>query len=182
LTEPDDEDGSRLTAAAAYLLQGEYKCDSCGRPTKVFTIMVAGPLKIEGDVYGSEEEFSCVLRRLETLPEPVARAARDVSEDRFRLDHSRMAGESYLMNHCQHCEAKVGDWFIHNPGEAFFPTHPDDIARVTGQRFEGPFVFGKPDTSWSGWTNEWLEANGVSVPRSSPPPPRKPRAKRATKS
>jgi hypothetical protein len=179
-TEDPGEPG-RLTAAAAYLLENEYQCDSCSRPTKVFAVMAAGPLKIEGDVFGSEEDFSCVLRRLDQLPEPIAQVAQAASEGRLRLDFSRTAGESYLMNHCQHCGGKIGDWFIHKPGEAFFPTHPDDIARIAGQRIEGPFVFDDPDTSWSGWTDDWLEAQGVSVPRSPPPPPRKPRMRRAPK-
>jgi hypothetical protein len=175
------EEPGRLTAAAAYLLEGEYKCDSCSRPTKVFTVMAAGPLKVEGDVFGSDEGFSCVLRRIDSLPLPLAFAADAASGGRFRPDDSRMAGERYFMNHCNHCGGKVGDWYIHSPGEAFFPTHPNDITRVTGQRFEGPFVFDEPDASWSSWTDDWLEANGIDVPRPPPTVPKKPRAKRTPK-
>jgi hypothetical protein len=175
--EDDADEPSRLIAAAAYLLEGEYKCDSCSQPTKVFTVMAAGPLNVEGDVYVGSDDYSCILRRLEQLPGQITHAAATASDGRFRLDCSKMAGESYFMNHCQHCGGKVGDWYVHNPGAAFFPTHPDDIALVTGQRLEGPFVFDGPNVSSSSWTNDWLEANGVAVPRPPETPHRKPRAK-----
>lgn len=181
MNDDSDEAAGRLTADAAYLLEGEYRCDSCGRPTKVFSLMAVGPLKIEGNLFGSDEDFSCVLRRLESLPVPLAIVAEAASGGRFRLDFSRTAGERYYMNHCEHCGGKVGDWYVHNPGKVFFPTHRDEIARVTGQRFEGPFVFDEPDTSWSGWTDDWLEANGVDVPRRPPTPPKRLRAKRTLK-
>jgi len=31
----------------------------------------------------------------------------------FFKDHSKTAEESYYMNHCQHCGAKFGDWFVY---------------------------------------------------------------------
>lgn len=179
VNDDDSKEPGRLTAAAAYLLEGLYQCDACKRPTKVLTVLAAGPLKLEGDIFGSDEDFSCVLRRLDGLPTPLAHAAANASGGRFRLDDSRTAGQRYFMNHCDHCGGKVGDWFIHNAGEAFFPTHPHDLARITGRRFEGPFVFVDPETSWSSWTNDWLQANGADVPRAPPAtPPKKPRAKR----
>jgi len=48
------------------------------------------------------------------------------------VDQSYTAGMSYWMNHCTHCDAKIGDHYIHSsPGVAFFPTMDEDMARVT---------------------------------------------------
>ena len=113
--EDDADVPARLIAAAAYLLEGEYKCDSCSRPTKVFTVMAAGPLKGEGDVWVGDDDFSCILRRLDQLPGPIAHAAATASAGRFKLDHSKMAGESYLMNHCEHC----GKYRLRRSGRQF---------------------------------------------------------------
>ena len=35
------------------------------------------------------------------------------------------------MNHCQHCDAKLGDFFMHGePGGAFFPTSPEQANKM----------------------------------------------------
>lgn len=182
MTGSDEDDApARLTAAAAYLLEGQYKCDTCSRPTKVLTVMAVGPFQPQGDVWVGEDDFSCILKRLDQLPEPIAHAAAAASGGRFKPDYSRTACESYLMNHCEYCGGKVGDWFIHNPGAVFFPTMDGDLDLIAGQRFEGPFVFDEPTVSSSSWTGDWLEAHGVSVPRPPERPPKKPRAKRTPK-
>ncbi|RSK45483.1 DUF5710 domain-containing protein [Hymenobacter rigui] len=49
----------------------------------------------------------------------------------FRLGHSR-AGGSYWANHCQHCQALQGDFFLHQePGGAFSPTTVAECQRLT---------------------------------------------------
>ncbi len=32
----------------------------------------------------------------------------------YYLDNSKTAGYTYYMNHCEHCNAKQGDWFLHD--------------------------------------------------------------------
>jgi hypothetical protein len=43
-----------------------------------------------------------------------------------------MVAFGYLMNHCENCGAKLGDFFMHSePGGAFFPTSPQEAQRMT---------------------------------------------------
>ena len=50
----------------------------------------------------------------------------------FKLAYSKTAGARYFMNHCQHCGAKLGDFFMHSePGGAFFPTSPAQANKMT---------------------------------------------------
>jgi hypothetical protein len=45
------------------------------------------------------------------------------------------------MNHCGEFAAKIGDWFIHEPGDAFFPTIDAEMRTVFGTPVDGPFEF-----------------------------------------
>ncbi|MBJ2239484.1 hypothetical protein ACLE2W_07355 [Pseudomonas shahriarae] len=45
--------------------------------------------------------------------------------NKFKQAYSKAACSRYLMNHCENCGAKLGDFFLHSePSGAFFPTSP----------------------------------------------------------
>lgn len=49
----------------------------------------------------------------------------------FKLTYSKMADSHYFMNHCQYCNAKLGDFFMHSePGGAFFPMTPEHACQM----------------------------------------------------
>jgi hypothetical protein len=60
------------------------------------------------------------------------------------------------MNHCRECGAKIGDWFVHKPGEAFFPMTDDEMRRLRGELLAGPHTYEDPDLAVSSWTSTWL--------------------------
>ena len=78
------------------------------------------------------------------------------SQGNFRPDFSKTIAETYWMNHCQECDAKIGDWFVHKPGEAFFPTTDEERAKLTGELVAGQCTFRDPDIAVSSWTSAFL--------------------------
>lgn len=50
---------------------------------------------------------------------------------RFTLDYSKQTNSKYFMNHCEKCNAKMGDFFMHcEPGGAFFPVDEVEAKNV----------------------------------------------------
>ena len=65
------------------------------------------------------------------------------------------------MNHCRDCGAKIGDWFVHKPGEALFPTSAEEIKMIHGFKLAGPHTFDDPDLAVSSWTGASLAINAI---------------------
>jgi hypothetical protein len=148
---------SRLVAASAYVLHGEHICHECGCFVPVFGLMVVGPFEYTGDVLIDDDDDSALLRRIVDLAPDLQVELTSRSGGHFRPDDSKTVGERYWMNHCFECGAKIGDWFLHKPGEAFFPTTEDAIRRLRGFKLQGPHTFHDPDLAVTSWTTSWLE-------------------------
>ena len=87
--------------------------------------------------------------------ESVPWALTSSSGGSFRPDDSKTLGERYWMNHCRECGPKIGDWFVHKPGEAFFPTSDEGMKKLSGTKLAGPHTFDDPDLALSSWTGAW---------------------------
>lgn len=151
-----------LEADAAFVLKGEHHCHECGASTQVFGLMLVGPFKGRTDVFSPDDgdDIAPLLRRATEIPQPLAEILDAKSSGSFHVDFSHTVGEKYWMNHCSHCGAKIGDWFVHKPGEAFFPTCDAEIAIISGSRVQGPWTFENPELSVSSWTTLWLHLPG----------------------
>lgn len=147
---------SRLVATATYLLEGAHACYECGSIIPVFGLMVVGPFRIEGESLLDREDDSAMLRRPLNLPLDVAKVLTTRSDGYFRPDDSKVLDQRYWMNHCRDCGAKIGDWYVHKPGEAFFPTTEDETRRLRGVLLPGPHTYVEPDLAVSSWTSTWL--------------------------
>lgn len=70
------------------------------------------------------------VSNIHSLSPQVVRQIRRFTES-FKQACSKTDGSRYFMNHCQHCGAKLGDFFIHSePGGAFFPTSPEQANKM----------------------------------------------------
>ncbi|CAG9183829.1 hypothetical protein [Cupriavidus pampae] len=59
----------------------------------------------------------------------------------YHVDYSNTAGGHFAMNHCKHCEAKIGEFYLHKePGGPFFPMSPEDAARITLRPVRAPLL------------------------------------------
>jgi len=118
--------------------------------------MLVGPFHGESALPLDAGDDSALLQRPQELPAELATAIIQASQGKFRPDFSKTIAETYWMNHCQECDAKIGDWFVHKPGEAFFPTTDEEQAKLTGELVAGPFTFIGPDIAVSSWTSAFL--------------------------
>jgi hypothetical protein len=95
----------KLISNSFTLWQADYDCWKCDRSTKVFAI-------------GSDDTEE-LLMNVTAISDAVKNELVAVSKV-FFFDKSNMTEESYLMNHCEHCGAKLGDWFLHSEPDGPF--------------------------------------------------------------
>ena len=158
------EDGCTVTAAAAYVLQAMHACHQCGCIVPVFALLIEGPFAVQGESPLDADDCTALLTNVLAVPDELGTAVQVASGGSWRLDRSRTAGETYYMNHCPECGAKLGDWFLSKPEAAFFPLNEEGIRRIRGRRHEGPFIFESPNLALSSWTDVWLRIDAVSRP------------------
>ncbi len=118
--------------------------------------MVIGPFEFRGRSLLDSDDDSAILRRPVILPADVSAALSDRSGGHFRPEDSKTLEHRYWMNHCRECGAKIGDWHVHKPGEAFFPTTADEMRQLRGELLSGPHTYVEPDLAVSSWTSKWL--------------------------
>jgi hypothetical protein len=111
------------------LAVGEVECWTAPHTTPVFAIVApAGSLAEDNDGDENEKEalhspllLTYVTRLSSDLDRAVRRAA-----PLYSLDNSAAAGETYRMNHCSVCGAKIGDFHLHHNGASPFFGWPQD--------------------------------------------------------
>jgi len=119
-----------------YIVQSSTSCWICKKTTEVACIVVPqGHESFESDSC-LPSEYAASLNELEYLnDEPLTILGR-LAPSCF-LDYSQQADHSYLMNHCSHCRAKLGDFYLHSePGGPFFPITSEDYKAIHIQRFD----------------------------------------------
>lgn len=89
--------------------QADYDCWKCKKSTKVYAL---------GD------DTDNLLMNVASMSDKVKDAVGAISEFYFP-DESGMAEGIYFMNHCEHCAAKQGDWFLHIEPDGPFWEHGD---------------------------------------------------------
>ncbi|WP_432263003.1 hypothetical protein [Cupriavidus sp. TMH.W2] len=141
-----------VIAPSYFVAQATAPCWQCGATTPVFALAVpAGHLARYDDF--PDDSAAGVM----ALPWEVAEAGSFVSDlsgmagsvrqvlaqhcPAYHVDYSGTAGSHYLMNHCAHCAAKQGDFYLHyEPGAAFFPTTAEEAARITLCGVQAPLL------------------------------------------
>lgn len=111
-----------------YVVESSSCCWSCGCETPVIALAAD---HLEGEEQEAEGEEGCLLllSNVEYLPAELFHLLVP-KYPFFRKRYSKTAGARYFMNHCS-CAAPQGDFFLHSePGGAFFPTSPEEVARI----------------------------------------------------
>lgn len=179
----DDESdvhSGALICQALYILQALSDCYSCKRDTRLFAAMALPPFSLEGDQDEVMDDGGAMLSELTGLPTALEESIRAITGDLFRPDYSRTVDMMYWMNHCEHCDATQGDFFVHGPNGPFWPYDPAGMDAIQVTRIEGPFRLPDANTSYSGAMADWRDRrHGVQRP---PPPAPKKRKARAKKS
>ncbi len=127
----------------------QCRCWRCGKATSVFAIALPPEHEtLIGDgAHGRQdpetESWQCPgvrawIFHIEYLPLEVRRRLR-VMAPLFRRKHSRTTAGAYWTNHCAHCGASQGDYFLHcEPDVAFMPMSAQAAAPIRLERVDQP--------------------------------------------
>lgn len=98
-----------------YLATGTRVCWRCDAPSIIFAILL--PPGYEALYVADDPADDCweggdnltLLSYVDDVPQIVAAQLR-LQAPRYRVDYSQTIHSFYWMNHCEHCEAKLGDF------------------------------------------------------------------------
>ncbi|MGV8842699.1 MAG: DUF5710 domain-containing protein [Pseudomonas sp.] len=152
-----------------YVMESISDCWSCSNWTRVFSFKLPEEYEEFDSVDDEDEDFALMsnlgewkchgyrgtVSNVDSLSPQVAKQIRRFT-DKFKHAYSKTAGSRYVMNHCEHCGAKLGDFFMHSePGGAFFPTSPDEAQRMTlfriNERFDANCSVGFASEDFFDW-------------------------------
>lgn len=124
---PDLKASSNFKAISPiYLARSPESCWKCGSETAVFCIAAAGFIEDNDEVNGFVT-FSNL-----GFCENTIRSEIEAYAPLYRVANSKQADSHYYMNHCEHCNAKMGDFYMHNePEGAFCPVDEVQGGNVT---------------------------------------------------
>ena len=127
-----------LRARSFLIIKGAEHCWKCHQACDVYAFCLPASEEMKYDEDGQEYWSAipgvatvCDITSLSRHPESVMT---HISKGKLRKDHSHTVGGEYFMNHCQHCDAKLGDHFLFGePGGAFFPEEGRPVAQVVAR-------------------------------------------------
>ncbi|XOB65891.1 DUF5710 domain-containing protein [Deferribacteres bacterium DY0037] len=108
-----------------YLIESTETCWKCQLTSKVYAIFSKNHTETcfdddNGEPYEEIHDFPSTFSHIDHIDFNVLKAIRTITNKLF-FDNSKTIGRRLLMNHCEHCSAKFGDFFMFNePGGAFF--------------------------------------------------------------
>lgn len=149
------------------LLTGPHTCCKCGDQTRVSAIGLADHEEFGEEGYEPVEDCR-LFTQLRALKADVASQINGLAPW-LRFDYSMAADTTYLANHCEHCDALIGAWYIAEPGEAFFPLSDEEVGRLAVEWIDQPFEI----TDGGGMQNSWIDK--LLMPDRPDRPKRKPR-------
>ncbi len=132
-----------IRAPCYRLLTGTRGCWRCQAPTRVFAILLPAGYEAwivedepEDDRW-QESEAVTILSYVSGQEESVAARVRQFAP-RYRVDFSQTTQSFYWMNHCERCEAKLGDFETIQEFDS--PFHDVDAGLVKQHDIAEPFV------------------------------------------
>ena len=114
-----------------FVATADYQCHQCQKLTKVVALGApAMGRDTSADAMWPVFDEATGISYLKDLGQEAIEALKSTGCNIF-IDHSFSVDEKYWMNHCSHCNAKIGDHYIHSsPGVAFFPTTEEEMNEV----------------------------------------------------
>lgn len=141
---------SRYRSKSFGILKGALKCWSCLLPTSVSGIVVwNGEEQFDSDSSWDRVDEAMLFNYLEELnSEALALWQKHCPTVAFASTHT--SGKSYYANHCIHCSAVQGDWYLTEPDGPFFPLSQDGVLKLSLIWYEHPIkaVGGHCQASW----------------------------------
>lgn len=121
------DDLPTLKADSFHIATSNFSCWDCKKDSEVYAIFVKNLYDIAEE---SELEEAVSLTYIASLNSEVDQLLQTLTNGRFSLDYSFNADEQYYMNHCQHCSAKIGDFYLFKSGNVFSPSTLEDYQKL----------------------------------------------------
>ncbi|MCX5591926.1 DUF5710 domain-containing protein [Alcaligenes endophyticus] len=139
-----------IRASHYFIAKSHTTCWRCKQMTAVFAFALPPGHEVyewEDDQTGywySPDGF-CILSMVSDLAAPASHAMHRLTKN-YHMAYSKKADARYFMNHCEHCNATQGDFYMHHePGGAFFPTSEWEAQCIHLYPVNAPFM-GNGDT------------------------------------
>jgi hypothetical protein len=125
---------ARIQSSRFQLAISVAECWSCHKVTRACApVAPSGSIAIDFEFEPPESEEMdepVVLSNVVRVSDDIA-AFLHLELPTFRIDASNTLHTEYWMNHCQHCGAKQGDYFLHTRPEGPFFAWPRGDATIT---------------------------------------------------
>jgi len=140
----------QVMVAPVYLRTSVERCWKCGVNSYVYCLGASSINDVEYDdeddepyIFSVDNDKSLVdLCDLDEVDHRLFIVLKDLAP-KYRPDYSSTKKSRCWMNHCEHCDAKLGDFYLHGePGGAFFPLSDNDSTITDTLLFQsGDFTF-----------------------------------------
>jgi len=111
--------------APFYLIESTEVCYKCRSQSKVITFGASG---CEGQEENEKELVK--FQYIAVLPDRLKNLVNEKYQ-KYYIDWSNTTKSFYYINHCEHCGAILGDFYMHNePEGAFFPKTPEEAKEI----------------------------------------------------
>lgn len=136
----------RYAIEADYFLlaQSVQRCWKCREDSAVFSLVIppGGQILEPGDDEFDDEwwtlDNAVALSHVSRLSNEVATLLKDITPN-YCPGFSKTMGSTLWINHCEHCGANIGDFFLHSePGGAFCPMDEEEASRIELTEIDSP--------------------------------------------
>lgn len=122
--EADSEVANSL--APIFFITSYCDCWKCKKESPVYCIASSGYI-----YKGKKHHKFTVYSNLKASSNDIEKVLKE-AYPKYRLDYSKTTSEKYFLNHCEFCDAKMGDFFLHNEHDcAFSPMSISSAERAT---------------------------------------------------
>jgi hypothetical protein len=121
---------ANVRSSGYYIAQTLAQCPSCGRWTRVLALALPAPHETLIEEEWQAAHASAFLFYVSELPEGVQRLLTQTSGS-FRLTRGTGESEPCWANHCEHCDAPVGDDDLNCEPGGFMPGHADEAQAIS---------------------------------------------------
>lgn len=143
---------------AVYVLNALGRCYKCRATTRLWALMALPPFHNDDANDPEFDDEDCpMLTEIEAMPASLEALVAARTNNHWRADRSDTAGSTYWMNHCEHCDARQGDHFVHGPEGEFHPNDDQAEDAIHAERVGGPHSFDGVGVSRSGAMSDWRE-------------------------
>jgi hypothetical protein len=114
-----------IIIAPIYLIQSLEPCWNCGEISRVHALLSERHKEKDfsdetGEPYYVNYGGIFTFFHIQSLDEELLAALKDITPHLY-FDFSKKMNKSLLINHCEHCNSKLGDFYMFNePGGAFY--------------------------------------------------------------